>query len=343
MPRPFSILICLSLSALFWGCIDLIELEGTRQPGQLVISGRVSNSKGPHIVHISRSAESDRVSLPLGRVRVKVVDEFGQEGIFNEQWEGRYVLEPNRMQFITGRSYFLDVELPDGSRYRSQPERLPSIEGSLSIRNEFSADTRFALVYGDTETSPTDSAFFLKWDIEELFEFVPTDFPDPFGSIPPNCYVFTYPQQRVLVFDGGINPTQEIKDQLIIKRRLDWTFFSRHMFSVYLSALNENAYDYWKKVDLLIQRNGSIFDPPPAAVPGNLYNVNDPEEVVLGFFEASSMLDTARVMVLRGELPFDPLPYCEYDRTTPIDRYPDGCVNCLELKNSSLNRPGYFR
>ncbi len=41
---------------------------------------------------------------------------------------------------------------------------------------------------------------------------------------------------------------------------------------------------------------GSIFDPPPAPIVGNIFNVNDSDEVVAGYFSASD-ISSATIVV----------------------------------------------
>ena len=43
------------------------------------------------------------------------------------------------------------------------------------------------------------------------------------------------------------------------------------------------------KVDEQTSRTGSIFDPLPASLEGNIYNINQPNELALGYFGASAV------------------------------------------------------
>ena len=48
------------------------------------------------------------------------------------------------------------------------------------------------------------------------------------------------------------------------------------------------AFAYWEQARVQLARGGGVFDPPFAPVVGNIRNVNDPSEVVLGYFHAYS-------------------------------------------------------
>lgn len=49
-------------------------------------------------------------------------------------------------------------------------------------------------------------------------------------------------------------------------------------------AISEAAYEYLIKMRTLSEIDGEIFDPPPVTLVSNVYNLDDPEEVVVGYF-----------------------------------------------------------
>jgi hypothetical protein len=67
-------------------------------------------------------------------------------------------------------------------------------------------------------------------------------------------------------------------------------------------AISQAAYEFWKMHDDLSENAGTLFDPIPSQVTGNIYNLNDPEEPVMGYFEASGV-STRRVFVSDENLP----------------------------------------
>ena len=56
-------------------------------------------------------------------------------------------------------------------------------------------------------------------------------------------------------------------------------------------SLSNEAYDYWFQLQKQSQESGGLYETQPARVSGNISNVNDNEEVVLGFFNASSVTE----------------------------------------------------
>ena len=55
--------------------------------------------------------------------------------------------------------------------------------------------------------------------------------------------------------------------------------------------MSNRAYDYWLQVQEQSQESGGLYETQPVQIHGNISNINDPEEVVLGFFDASSVTE----------------------------------------------------
>jgi hypothetical protein len=53
--------------------------------------------------------------------------------------------------------------------------------------------------------------------------------------------------------------------------------------------LSTEGYRFYKLLDLQGQKTGSLTDAPPSAIVGNIRNINNSNEVVVGFFGASEV------------------------------------------------------
>ncbi len=74
----------------------------------------------------------------------------------------------------------------------------------------------------------------------------------------------------------------------------------RILKSVY--TLGDEAYNFYVERNKQLGGEGIFFDPISPQLTGNIYNINDPDEVVLGFFEVSSV-SKATMLVEILELP----------------------------------------
>jgi hypothetical protein len=66
--------------------------------------------------------------------------------------------------------------------------------------------------------------------------------------------------------------------------------------------MSEKEYKYWETLKKNTENLGSIFDPQPSFVLGNIQCTNNPDEKVLGYIGAGSV-STKRVFIDKAELP----------------------------------------
>ena len=79
-------------------------------------------------------------------------------------------------------------------------------------------------------------------------------------------------------------------------------------------SLSIDAYNYFQRKNEQAVESGGMYDVQPSTVAGNLYNVNDPEEVVLGYFHASQVREKQVFVHNNNFFEFDiPHIICEYE------------------------------
>ena len=71
-------------------------------------------------------------------------------------------------------------------------------------------------------------------------------------------------------------------------------------------SLTTEAYQFFKLLKDQASINGDIFDPPPATLRGNMINLTDPDENVIGYFRASDVAIDS--MFLTRDMLVEPKP-----------------------------------
>jgi hypothetical protein len=92
-----------------------------------------------------------------------------------------------------------------------------------------------------------------------------------------------------------------------------------YSLNVQQQSLSLDAYDYWQRMNEQAAESGGMYEKQPASVPGNIYRVDQSEEVVLGFFYASQVREK-RLYVHNNNL-FDfniSHIHCEYQPTSTL-------------------------
>jgi hypothetical protein len=338
-------------------CLSPIDIATDKVGGTIVIAGQVSTQAGRSTVQIGSAADKNRLPIPISGAAVILEDNDGNTFIYHgiDSNPGTYELANDYIQ--AGKFYRIEVVLPNGSIYKSSIEQIPIEVGSISsvdyeVVKDKVLDSGGALVTQSfinifcTSNLPektNNNNAYLKWSVEETYLFSPTDFPDPFGSIPPPCYITQNADpQRIVLFDNLNSTTRLIEKQLVASRIIDFSFLEKHYFTCYQTALTKEAYEYWRKVDVVANQVGSIFDTPPAKIKGNVFNTADSKEEVLGYFQAVNE-SYDRFYTLPYLLPFEVnATKCDFTGSFSNLDYPSRCIDCLSIRNSSYNRPNWF-
>jgi len=337
-------------------CKDPINLPGEGSIGILVIDGKVTTQPGPYYVRLGYTVGLSQKPSPILLATVFLVDDdTGLTEQYLESEPGVYSVPGSTIQGTAGHSYHVAVTLPNGKSYASKSEKIPDATGidvssyDFGTRSDFIGETEVQKnvinIYTDTQLPAGENdSYYLRWNVSETYVFEQTPIPNPLtGGIPRPCYVDGYSDpQRITLFTTQNQELQSLKHTLVAQRDLDYTFLARHYFTIYLSSTTLESYKYFKNVNELINRSGSIFDTPPAPIIGNVYSVTDSEEKVFGYFEATNTSLT-RFFTLRGNIPVSLAPYCN-DPSVGIywPGYPKECHFCLGLSNSSDVPPNWW-
>ncbi len=334
--------LCLLLISIA-GCIEIIDFDVNREGRRLVVDGTISDKNGSQTLRLRYTAEEEKITDPLTGADVYLYDDLGNSEPYFETEDGVYKMFGDIITGTPGRSYHIEITLPGGAEYHSEPETIPASIARDSIYYEFDTiteagtgtETNIIRVFRDTSIPETDNPLYLRWELKEVYKFTQFDFPDPMNNPPPTCYVTHYDDpQNILLFNGReINETT-INKETIAEREVDDTFFQRHYFNLIQFSISQKAHEYWSQVDEVVNSRGTIFDPPPATVESNIYNVDNPDEKILGYFEAARV-DTARFFLVNDMIPFFVGNPCG-------STYRDECLDCDTIGNTTPEPPFYW-
>ncbi|HEX7847497.1 MAG TPA: DUF4249 domain-containing protein, partial [Chitinophagaceae bacterium] len=85
-------------------------------------------------------------------------------------------------------------------------------------------------------------------------------------------------------------------------------------------ALDKEAYDFFELMKKNTESIGTIFDPQPSEIRGNISCVTDPDELVIGFITASTITEK-RIFISNAQLPG--WRYFESCQTQNVRNHPD--------------------
>ncbi|HEY0651654.1 MAG TPA: DUF4249 family protein, partial [Chryseosolibacter sp.] len=240
---------------------------------------------------------------------------------------GVYQTQPMGIQGTVGRKYHTVISIGD-KQYVSEPqEMLPAgtisnidyqFRTSVINQNDISEPQDALDVQIDSEGVPGAQNFF-RWRWSSVYEVVtyphlktievgkpPVVMPNPlpcsgyvpaaFGTIEKkdictccNCWVSEF-SSAALISSNNTVSDNSFNGVFIARVPVDhWRFNVRFYMLIEQFSLTEDAYAFWKLVHAQQQGEGSLFQPNSVRVRGNVVRVDDPNEIVLGFFGVSAV------------------------------------------------------
>ncbi len=258
-------------------CQDVVQLDVPTTDPRVTVVGRVTDSEGTRVtVSISAPYFSQTTTPKVNDARVllfedgTMVSELTRDsldGVYSSSYSG-----------IIGKRYEIQVEIPTGSAsfrastWRSFPELmkptvvLDSFNVKKLRRPIVFEDGFYAQVYFQELPGRGDYYRITRWRNDSLITQDINITDDEaidgfyFGKDPLPAFAYTGPLDRV-------------GDSLGLE----------------ISSISEDYYSYLALIVSQVFQVGSTFDPPPAPVIGNIYNMDNKEEYGFGYFAASAL------------------------------------------------------
>jgi Domain of unknown function (DUF4249) len=291
-----------------FSCIEEAQIPFRSEVIQLVVDGGITNDSPPYTIRLTysgnlKTANFVNLNLAVSGAKVIVTDDLGKSVEFKPSPYERGVYRSIDDDYVgqVGRTYSLSVALKDGRKYISIPQKMPPCPAIDSLYEEYQDIVNVSSpdgyqVFLDTK-DPKETQNYYRWSAYG-YSLV--------GGICGNglCDVFCW----VPRFQTKINTLSDnfVNGNPIKKRPV---FFSpvygvgKHFVEVTQFAISREAYQFWRLYDEQSSRTGTIFDPLPAPIQGNIVNANDPNDIALGYFGVSG-ISRKRLII-----------YGQYDRT----------------------------
>ena len=292
---------------MFFSCIEPYHPDIKGYEDLLVVDALITDRPGPYKVKLARSCAYNRgIAKNVHDADVKIVDQHGNEYIFYEVTIGLYQNIDSSFIGESGNAYQLSITTKEGKEYKSDFQLMkPPVEiDSLYYKFDpgHSVDEYRVQIYIDTHDANNNSKFYC-WTFEETWKFaVPYQRKQSKDTLK-ICYA-SYESKEFIIGSSEQNKV----DQLIMyplnsisynTNRLKY----RYSILMYQYSLNENFYRYIKQLKEINEQGGSLFDVAPTVTRGNVKNVNDETETVLGFFQVSSISEK-RIFIDNKDLPY---------------------------------------
>ncbi|MDJ1480768.1 DUF4249 domain-containing protein [Cytophagaceae bacterium YF14B1] len=322
---------------------------------RIVIEGIISTLPGPQKVRITQSSVytngSEGTNIGITGAHVYVTDDIGNRIDYMDIGTGNYETDAF-VQGIIGRSYQLHVITPDDKEYISEPDLLKPVPQIDNIYWEYNREKKEINVYLDLTDAPTPGDGYLwKWQHYEKLTYCKYSevVALPNGGSTwtlcreccTNCWDIIQCRSCVNIASDQYVNGNKIKKQLITS--VPYSDYTPYYLLIEQRSLTSNAYAFWNSVKAQTSSTGGPFDAAPAPIVGNIKNIADAKEKVLGFFGASDIIQRPywqeRNQIDDTPNPVQP-PYC-----APVTGPPPVCFECIEGAGyrTSFQPPGWDR
>jgi hypothetical protein len=353
-----KVFINVTILILLAGCIEPYEFDAGEAEQILVINALFTDlEQQPDIILSYASDYGEGPGEPITGAKIELIFSETETKTYVEIDAGRYRLF-DTFAGQEGEQYALRIETAEGKTYECPPQEMPARIVPDSVELGFSTFETLTSV-GNVLTNNAIDIFIhsplskngqrgrFRWSIDEAYSFV-----EIFCGgldVTNTCYITDIPLNvaEITTFDGQENMDERLERFQISRKEvktLSPEFNNKHYFNVVQYNLSAASFEYWERSAQVANPSGGIFDAPPAPVLSNMINIEEPEEVVLGFFEVAAV-DTIRKSITRAEMN----QFIELVNFCPIMgfpnlplNFPSECCNCLRLPNSSFNIPSYW-
>ena len=370
MKKQLIIYVSLALLSLA-ACVTDFTPEVKGVSGILVVDGTITD--GESVFRLSRSVGITDDIRSADTITNAEVSVERSDGVFfkaSQESKGAYraingALDPNL-------EYRLNISL-DGKQYQSsflRPTFTPEID-SLSFQGH--GGEKPVTIHVSSHAGK-DSPPYYCWSYKENWEIQSRWFAnareEPLGSkniIWHNPYTSenTYhcwvkDSSKVLL----VGTTEKLTENRLAEHKLFEIPVSDERLSVLYHVevsqmqIRKEAYDYFKILQDEIERTGNLFSPVlTAGENGNIYNVSDPDELVIGYVEVATVSRGRMFIENEGDLylpevnPLDRCPVFSVREGAMAGlawySYPDTktyhrCVDCRLKPGATKNRPAWW-
>lgn len=272
-------------------CLDKIDVPLRQETQKMIVEGLISNDPKFVSLKISQTTSfgNSNSVIPLKGAYVEVrsgsevtvfrpvPDDLGFYRPNNPLWAGK-----------EGVSYSIFITLPDGRTFQSVAQKMPKAVAVESLDATFVEGASPGFQASASFKDPVEIENYYRWTASGFHIRLSTGVVVGFGGSRccNRCWVLKQENSINLFSDLLVNGSS-VKNRPVYLS----PFYSlgNHLIEIQQFTISKDAFLFWTRYKDQQQRTGSIFDPLPASLTGNVVNTANPQDIALGFFEVSAV------------------------------------------------------
>src|ERR1035437_7422428 len=318
VPMKQHIFLFISVLSICMSCKKVYNPDINPPQDVLVVDGIITNEIKTYWIRLTMSSAFDNPSSGYKFVtsaKLSISDNLGNNYKVTEYKNGMYFTDSTELVGIPGRIYTLHIETEDGNIYESSPQEMMASASEDTVYAENTIKTVLVPdAYGQYNQITTAGIDLLtdinpNGDILPRFRFKSSITTESSYSKIGIFLTINYYWWETRSGDDLVNLTGEkyttastniqghvisfIPTEYNVLQSIEDTTISAYVINRIIKVskyrLNNEAYQYYKNINLLLSATGKIFDPIATQFKGNIICINNPQKLALGFFETSSV------------------------------------------------------
>ncbi len=315
------------LGAAIWlsGCIEPYEVDIPDSSQILVVNGMITDKAETYAIDLTWSSPVDGEGFDkVSNATVSVESRDGETYLFQSAGGGRYLSDAANFQGEAGKEYRLLIDLP-GANYASEwillreSPPIESLYAEYDERVNSEGPVEGMQVFLNTG-DPSGETRYYRWEWVEtwryqaqfaaLVNYLGFDQLEEKESFSTCYHVDSSRVIKVATTAQNIEDRLNGYPLLYIDTETN-KLASRYSILVRQYVMSEEEFFFWKTIQESIENVGSLFDRQPQSRTGNVHNINDETEPVLGYFSATSVAEK-RLYIDRNDLPERTVVYTKF-------------------------------
>ncbi|MCC5928582.1 MAG: DUF4249 domain-containing protein [Cyclobacteriaceae bacterium] len=327
-----------ALALVNMACLDSFLPESKDFDDLLVVEGKITDLPESNLIRISRSRPLNEpaADFPVQNAVVRIVEDGTSGHQLSEVSPGLYTTNSDVFKGRVGAEYVLHIFLPEKQKnYISKPVRIrqtPPIENLyFEFKEQFVGGAEAPVqgydIFLDT-SDPLGNSKFYRWEYHETWmvnaffnsylEFVDNEIRSRTVDISV-CYPTSRSTQLLLGTSLNLSEDKIRRQRLAYIDNRTRRLSMAYTMLVRQYVLSPESYEYHRQLQQITENMGTLFDPQPFELVGNMVCEEDPDERVLGYFDAVSVAEK-RLWIRRSDVLDFRIPgasFCQAD-TVPL-------------------------
>lgn len=264
--------------------------------GYLVVEGFI-NAKGPTEIRLSRTVSLDQKKVFKAEPNAVIKVESDDNLSFTLKSLSNGVYRSDSLSLNTARKYRINIKTSTGKAFFSDftPVKITPAMDSINWKQGNGAVT----IYANTHDPQSNSIYYMwdfieTWEIHSLFQTsiifdngivrnrIPTD-PEMY-----TCYKYDTSHLILLASSKRLEKDVIYQYPLISLQRGEERLGVRYSVKVSQYALTKECFGFMEQMKKNTESLGTIFDPQPTFLKGNIHAVVDSTEPVIGYMFATT-------------------------------------------------------